>query len=105
MKIQINTDTNVERHEELVAQVEATVAKSMSHFSAQVTRVEIHLSDENGDETGQHNKRCMMKARLEGRRPTPVTCAAATMNQAIAGTADMLKSSIESTLGRLQSHH
>ena len=57
MQVQVNTDRNVEGHEELVAQVEATVAKSLSHFSAHITRVEAHLSDENAVRTGQSAKR------------------------------------------------
>ena len=103
MQIQVNTDHNIEGHEKLVAQVEATVIDSLSHFSAHITRVEVHLSDENGGKNGQHDKRCMIEARLEGRRPTAVTCDAATVTQAVDGAADKLKSSLESTLGRL--HH
>jgi len=108
MQIQVNTDKNIDGHEELAAQVEATVTRSLSHVSAHITRVEVHLSDENGDENGdkngQHDKRCMMEARLEGRQPTAVTCEAATVAQAVAGAADKLKSSRESTLERLHEH-
>lgn len=104
MQIQVNTDKNIEGHEELVAQVEATVTKSLSHFSAHVTRVEVHLSDENGDKNGRYDKRCMMEARLEGRQPTAVTCEAATLAQAVAGAADKLKSSLQSTLDQLHEH-
>jgi len=104
MQIQVNTDKNIEGLEELAAQVRATVAQSLSHFSAHITRVEVHLSDENGDKNGQHDKRCMMEARFEGRQPAAVTCEAATVEQAVAGAADKLKSSLESTLGRLQDH-
>jgi len=74
MQIQVNTDNHIEGREALAAEVEATVAKALSHFSAHVTRVEVHLSDENGAKHGQHDKRCMMEARVEGRRPTAVTC-------------------------------
>ncbi|MBA3697730.1 MAG: HPF/RaiA family ribosome-associated protein [Planctomycetes bacterium] len=104
MKIQVNTDKNIAGHEELVAQVEATVNKSLSRFSAHITRVEVHLSDENGDKNGQKDKRCVMEARLEGRQPTAVTCEAATLAQAVAGAADKLKSSIESTVEQLREH-
>jgi len=102
MKIQVNTDRNIEGNEGLVAQVEATVTKSLSHCSAHVTRVEVHLSDQNGDKHGESDMRCMMEARLEGRRPTVVTCEAATLDEAIAGAADKLKSSLESTVERLR---
>jgi len=104
MQIQVNTDKNIDGHEALVAQVEATVTQSLSHFSGHITRVEVHLSDENGDKHGQHDKRCMLEVRLEGRQPAAVTCEAATVEQAVAGAADKLKSSLESTLGRLHDH-
>lgn len=101
MQIQVNTDKNIEGREELAAEVEATVSKSLSHFRTHITRVEVHLSDENAGKSGQYDKRCMMEVRLEGRQPTAVTCEAATVAQAVAGAADKLKSSLESTLGRL----
>jgi len=104
MKIQVNTDKNIDGNEALVAQVEAVVTKSLSHFSTHITRLEVHLSDENGDKNGQHDKKCMMEARLEGRQPTAVTCAAATLTQAVSGAADKLKSSLGSTLERLHEH-
>jgi ribosome-associated translation inhibitor RaiA len=101
MQIQVNTDKNIEGHERLVAHVKATVAKTLSHVSEHVTRVEVHLSDENGAAHGQADKRCMMEARIEGRRPTAVTCDAETLDQAIAGAEAKLKSSLERTLERL----
>ena len=101
MQIQVNTDRNIEGHEAFIAQVEATVTESLSHLSSHITRVEVHLSDENGAKNGQHDKRCMMEARLEGRQPTAVTCEAATLDQAIAGAADKLQNSVRSTLERL----
>ncbi|MFT5356805.1 MAG: hypothetical protein ACI9KE_004031 [Polyangiales bacterium] len=104
MQIQVNTDKNIEGREELVAHVEATVLKTLSHLSAHITRVEVHLSDANGDKHGPNDKRCMMEARFEGRRPTAVTCAAATMSQAISSSAEKLKNSLGSLLGQLQNH-
>ena len=101
MEIQVNTDKNIEGLEALADQVKATVAHSLSHFSSHITRVEVHLSDENGGKHGQHDKRCMLEVRLEGRQPAAVTCEAATVEEAVAGAANKLKSSLESTLGRL----
>jgi hypothetical protein len=105
MKIQVNTDTNIEGDEQLVANIEATVNQSLSHFSSHITRVEVHLSDENGAKDVQNNKRCMIEARLEGRQPTAVTCEASTVSQAVAGAADRMKSSLHRTLGRLHDDH
>ncbi|MEO8361931.1 MAG: HPF/RaiA family ribosome-associated protein [Vicinamibacteria bacterium] len=104
MHIQVNTDNHVEGREALVAQVEASVTASLHRFSKRITRIEIHLSDEDGEKHGQNDKRCLMEARLEGRQPTAVTCHAATLEQAVAGATDKLKRSLESTLGRLDGH-
>ncbi|MEO8742404.1 MAG: HPF/RaiA family ribosome-associated protein [Lysobacteraceae bacterium] len=104
MQIQINTDANIEGREALVARVESTVASSLDRFSTHITRLEIYLSDENGDRSGQHDKRCMMEARLEGRQPTAVTCEAATLDQAVAGATHKLKRCLDDTLERLRGH-
>ena len=99
MQIQINTGHNIEGHEALAAQVSEVVESALSPVSDHITRVEIHLSDENSDKHGQSDKRCMMEARLEGRQPIAVTHQAATLDQAVDGAADKLTRLIESTLG------
>jgi len=107
MQIQINTDHNIEGREALAAQVSATVESALSRVSEHITRVEVHLSDEKANKSGQNDKRCMMEARLEGRQPIAVTDEAATLDEAVGGAADKLARLIESTLGRLrhqQSH-
>ena len=102
MHIQINTDTNIEGREELAIHVKGVVESALSRFSDRITRVEVHLSDQNGDKSGQDDKRCMMEARLEGRQPTAVTHQAASLDDAVDGAADKLKRSLESTLERLK---
>jgi hypothetical protein len=102
MQIQTNTDRNITGSEGLAAQAHAIAEGALARFSDQITRVEIHLSDENGAGGGAEDKRCMMEARLEGRQPIAVTHQAATVEQAMEGAADKLKRSIESTLGRLR---
>lgn len=102
MHIQINTDSNIEGREELASHVKSVVEDALSRFRDRLTRVEVHLSDQNGDKGGQDDKRCMMEARLEGRQPTAVTHQAASLDDAVDGAANKLKRSLESTLERLQ---
>lgn len=108
MQIQINTGHNIEAHEALTARVSNVVESALSRFSDHITRVGVHLSDENSDKKVGHDAmRCMLEARLEGRRPIAVTHQAATLDEAVAGAVDRLVSLIEHTLGRLreqQSH-
>ena len=103
MQIQINTDHNIEGREALADQVRGVVESALSRFSDHITRVEVHLSDENSDKKGGNDEmRCMMEARLEGRQPIAVTHQAASLDQAVDGAADKLTRLIESTLGRLR---
>ncbi|MGH7874990.1 MAG: HPF/RaiA family ribosome-associated protein [Candidatus Binatia bacterium] len=103
MQIQINTDHNIEGREALAHQVSGVVESALSRLSDHITRVEVHLSDENSAKKGGNDDmRCMMEARLEGRQPIAVTHWAATLDQAVDGAADKLTRMIESTLGRLR---
>lgn len=103
MQIQINTDPNIAGREALATQVSGVVESALSRLSDHITRVEVHLSDENSDKKGGNDDiRCMMEARLEGRQPIAVTHQAATLDQAVDGAADKLARLVESTLGRLR---
>ncbi len=102
MIIQINTDNHIKASEELAEQAKATVESTLGHLTEHITRVEVHLSDENSDKGGSDDKRCMMEARLEGQQPIAVTDEAETIDQAIGGAADKLKRMLDHTLGRLE---
>lgn len=100
MKVQVNTDNNVEGREALIAEVEATVESALRHYSGHITRVEVHLADENSGKGGTDDKRCVMEARLEGRQPVAVTHHGPTLATAMAGAASKLKAALGTTLGR-----
>jgi len=102
MQIQINTDRNVEGVDQLAQQVEAVVRDALDRWSAKITRVEVHLSDENSDKKfGTEDKRCLLEARLAGLQPISASHRAATLEQAVDGAVEKLKRSLDSTLGRL----
>ena len=101
MQIQINTDHTIGGHQALIADVSGKVENALSRFSGHITRVEVHLSDENSHRKGQSDKRCVMEARLEGRRPIAVTHEAASLDEAVDGASDKLARLLENTLGRL----
>ena len=104
MKIQLNTDVHINGTEALAAKVSATVEQALARFGEHVTRVEVHLSDENGGKSGQQDQRCMLEARLEGRQPVAVTEHAATQDRAVHGAAQKLARLLDSTYGRLEDH-
>lgn len=104
MKIQFNTDKNVNGTEELKTSMTALISEDLSRYSDQITRLEVHLSDEDGNKHGQNDKRCMIEARLEGMQPIAVTNHADTHEQAVTGAVDKLKSSLNTIHGRLRNH-
>ncbi len=102
MLIQIRTDSNVEGDDSLVKEVEGAVRNTLERFSHLITRVSIHLSDENSDKKfGSADKRCLLEARLAGLQPISASHQAATLEQAVDEAVEKLKRSLESTLGRL----
>lgn len=101
MHIQINTDKNVDGSDAFTDQMKVIVESTLNRFVEHITRVEVHLSDENSDKAGINDKRCLMEARLEGRQPIAVTHQAANLGLAVQGAAGKLKNMIESNLGRL----
>ena len=104
MQIQFNTDESVNGREALARHAEEVVQRVLGRFSDEVTRVEIHLSDVNGQKAGENDKRCLMEARVAGRQPVAVTDQAGSLHQAIDGAAQKLKRSLDSTLGKLGEH-
>jgi len=102
MQIQFNTDSSIEGTEQLAQEVEAIVSSSLGRFSSKITRLEIHLSDENSPtKSGANDKRCLLEARLAGLQPISVRDQAATVKLAVEGAVDKLKRVLDSTLGRL----
>ena len=102
MQIQFNTDHNIHGHESMALQAETILRGALEHYSNQITRVEIHLSDENSDKKiGPADVRCMLEARIANQQPVAVHDQAASVSQALEGAATKLRSSIESRLGRL----
>lgn len=100
MQIQVNTDASIEGRAALITHVSGVVESTLRRVSDHITRVEVHLSDENGQKGGQDDKRCMMEARMEGRQPIAVTHQAASLSQAVDGAVDKLSRLIESNLDR-----
>lgn len=101
MQIQINTDNNIDGNAALSAHVEGVVESAVRHVKEQLTRVEVHLEDENAGKAGTEDKRCLMEARLRNHQPVAVSHHAGSVHEAVEGAARKLRVSLEALLGRL----
>jgi len=104
MTIQINTDHNVTVHEAFEAKLDGLLSEELSRFSEHITRLEVHLSDENGSKQEQNDKRCMIEARIKGRQPIAVTANANDYELAVSGAVEKLKASLDKIEGKLRNH-
>lgn len=101
MQIVINTDKTIDRHQGLDDHVNTVVSAAVQRFADHITRVEVHLSDDNSQKSADGGNRCLLEARVTGYQPIAVSAHAITLHQAIAGASDKLKRAIDSALGRL----
>ena len=104
MQIQINTDKTITRHAGLDEHVQSVVSNALNRFGEQITRVEVHLSDNLGQKSSDGDNRFLMEARLTGLQPIAVSDHAATLHQAISGATDKLKRAPASALGPPHDH-
>ena len=101
MQIRVNTDHSVKGSEQLDLHVQSTVEASLGRFGEKVTRVEIHLSDDNGDRTRGDDKRCLLEARPAGLQPVVVTRVGRTIDEAVGGAVDMMERLLDATFAKL----
>jgi len=101
LQIQINSPRGGEA---LANTITGMLEDALGRFSSHVTRLEVHLSDENGKKGGKDDKRCVLEARMEGRKPVAVVENAATVKQAVQGAMDKLVRMLDSTVGKQHEH-
>jgi ribosome-associated translation inhibitor RaiA len=102
MQIQVNSDNHIESSVRLEEWVRTTVESTLERYEEDLTRVEVHISDENGDKLGPHDIRCQMEARPKGHQPISVTHKADSLDQAVDGAAVKLDHALEHLFGKLR---
>ena len=104
MTIQLNTDKNLTIHQEYEDKIKNAINDGLSRFDDLITRLEVHLSDENGSKDGLEDKRCLLEARLSGKEPIAVTNLGNNYDLALNGAINKLKSKLETIAGKLKTH-
>jgi ribosome-associated translation inhibitor RaiA len=101
MQIQINSGNSITMHAKLSGLIEAELHRILSRFEPQLTRVEVHLNDENGDKSGPQDKRCTLEARPRHYPAITVTNDSIDVPSAVSGAAAKMQRLLETTFGRL----
>ena len=104
MIIQFNTDKTINgdvKHQEFFSD---QIANELDRFRSHITRIEVHLTDQNGKKEGINDIRCLLEARIEGRKPIAVSDQADNVEQAVSGAIDKLKAALGTIMSRLKDH-
>lgn len=104
MIIQFNTDKIVNGDEKTQDYFTAQLYKELSRFESNITRIEVHVSDQNGIKYGTNDILCLLEARLEGRQPIAVSCQDDTIELAISGATEKLQAALTTILERQKNH-
>lgn len=100
MHVQLNTDNVITGGEDLTQTVRAIVESALDRFDEEITRVEVHLNDENSHKGGAADIRCMLEARIAGHEPLAVTDHAGDIEQAVRGASAKAQRALDSVVGR-----
>ena len=104
MKVQINTDKNIEGHERVEAYFSGELEKGLARFEDKITRIEVHFGDENGEKFSVNDKKCVIEVRPVKLQPITVTEHADTLEKAFSGALTKVKKSLTTTFEKLKAH-
>jgi hypothetical protein len=104
VEIHINTGNGMDNREALERWADGEIRQSLSRFAQDIRRVEVHLSDVNGDKGGADDKRCLIEAHLPQHPAVAVSHHAATLEEAFRGAETKALRALESVLGKMKKH-
>tara|TARA_R110000868_G_scaffold175216_2_gene412163 strand:- start:111 stop:425 length:315 start_codon:yes stop_codon:yes gene_type:complete len=102
MTIQFNTDKNIQGTEALEKFVSEKINHALKHMDDKITRIEVHLSDQNADKGGSDDIQCKLEARLEGIQPVLVESKNSTKEKAIDSAIEKMKSTLDTIIGKMK---
>lgn len=104
MKIQFNTDKNIEGHERLETYFTEELERLLARFEDKITRIEVHLGDENSAKGGVDDKRCVIEARPAKLQPIAVTAHADSIEKAFFLASEKIKKALTTAFEKQKVH-
>ncbi|WP_434609830.1 HPF/RaiA family ribosome-associated protein [Pseudomonas sp. R1-7] len=100
MQVQVNSN-HIEGSARLQEWVGSTVVDALQRFEDHLSRVEIHVSDENAQKGGDADKRCQIEARVQGLSSLSVSHKAESLELAVEGAAEKMLHALDHQIGKL----
>ncbi|MFJ7883667.1 HPF/RaiA family ribosome-associated protein [Pseudomonas sp. NPDC096917] len=105
MQTEVFSDKNIAVDVRTQNWVTATVEVTLERHLLDLTRVIVHVTDENGGKSGPKDKLCKMEARPKGHQPILVSHKANELTLAVEGAATKLEHALEHLFGKLRGKH
>jgi ribosomal subunit interface protein len=104
MQIQLNTDKNIEGTENMEAYFKERLEQGLQHFREYITRLEVHVSDQNADKEGADDIQCRIEARVRGQKPVLVESRADNQEAALNGAIDKIQGVMRKVKGKMKDY-
>lgn len=104
MKVQLNTDNHIQGSESMAERVDAIATQYLERFDNDLTRLEVHLSDENGAKHGSDDKHCAIEARPRNMQPIGVTHSDESVEKALRGAFIKMRDRLDAIMTKKREH-
>ncbi|MCZ4408214.1 HPF/RaiA family ribosome-associated protein [Cryomorphaceae bacterium 1068] len=104
MTIQVNTDNNIKGSQNMEAYFTEKIETGLKHFADHITRVEVHLSDQNGEKSGTNDIQCRLEARLEGQQPILAESREENHEKALSKAISKMQAALRTKIGKMQNN-
>jgi hypothetical protein len=104
MEFQFNTNSSIMGTENVAERIEAQLRDRLGRFEDRLTRLEVHVRDENGAKGGGADKSCTIEARPRGGNPVSVTAQAGDVDAAAREAGSKMVSLLDSQFGKADRH-
>jgi ribosome-associated translation inhibitor RaiA len=104
MDVEINYG-NIEKDDKIAEHVWGELEQHLGRHLERLTRIEVHLNDQNGPKGGERDKRCMIEQRPRGSKPIAVEATGGDMYTVITAAAGKAQRALESWIGKKEAGH
>ncbi len=102
MKILINSDKTIHSSASMQDNLKDILNRELTSYQTKLSRIDVHLTDQNGVKEGVNDILCLIEAHIDGRPSTLASQQADTLELAFSAALDHLVSSLERDFGRNQ---
>lgn len=104
MLVQIHTDKNIEGGSRFSEFFTNEIKNELARFDEIVTRIEVHVTDENASKSSPNDKKVVIEARVEKKQPIAVTAHGDTVEKAFFEALEKVTRVLDTAVEKIKEH-